>query len=147
MQLVKPTNKEKGKDSTRRPPLANAANRMRAELNSSIELNDEQLGERLKQGVMNRLWEHATQRQGMKNACITDEALLTSSDEEEDSPVTPRACLQQFCQQPSQTEHEMGTKECGSGIGAGECEKFYKQYGNSVQYLLVMAIGLKDKKG
>jgi hypothetical protein len=41
----------------------------------------------------------------------------------------------------------MGTMEAGAGVGGSECEKMYKQYGNSVQYLLVMSIGLTNKKG
>jgi hypothetical protein len=44
-------------------------------------------------------------------------------------------------------EAAMGTLEAGDGIGSGDCERLYKQHGNSVQYILVMAFGLKNAEG
>jgi hypothetical protein len=77
MQLaVKPKEKEKG--NSRRPTLADA-NRVQAMINSSFEITEQQIGERLQQGVMKRLREHALQREAMNARDI--DALLRSSSE------------------------------------------------------------------
>jgi hypothetical protein len=37
--------------------------------------------------------------------------------------------------------------EAGSGTAIGKCKKVYKDYGNLVQYLRVMSLGLTNREG
>jgi hypothetical protein len=140
--------------------VRNVVDNLRAAINRGVaEIAADNIGERFREGVQRRLREHALQRQQATLGASSELEILDCSKEEE-SPVTPRQCLEQFCQQPSahsqaamldnkesDNKCEMGTMEAGAGVGGSKCEKMYKQYGNSVQYLLIMSIGLKNKKG
>jgi hypothetical protein len=204
--LAKEKSKKKAKVPSRPPSRSSVQGHeaMMEHPRSRSPVSEDNIGDRLREGVQKRLQEHALKRQAA-NARSTEELLDLSSDDDE-SHVQPRRvcerpCVLEYCDQPTGStpkermvgdyegkvyivhpnigepyslceshdifahwyanlrpncteeertqdnldlEETMGSLEAESSTSGGDCESIFKRYGNSVQHLLVMAIGLDN---